>query len=246
MKSAVDQLVSASPRAVPDMIFEAAVLESSSSPSLSGVPHSPRAPRSRAREQLKPSRLSQLRLSDLLVPVALSLLLFVAVCAAFPAAIAPYLPTDMQTDAILSEPGRAHWFGTDQFGRDVFSLVVYGARQSVLIGVFAVLISCSVGVSIGLLAGYAGGWLDTALMRFIDMWMAIPNILLAIALSSVLGPSLVNTIFAISITTIPRYARVLRGQALSVRSRPFIEATSFRTARLRSWCWRRLASAPRS
>ncbi|MEI9939073.1 MAG: ABC transporter permease [Pseudomonadota bacterium] len=222
MKSAVDRLVSASPRAVPEMIFEAAVLEPSSSPTLSGVP---RAARSRTTERLKPSRLSQLRLSDLLLPVALSLLLFVAVCAAFPALIAPYLPTDMQTDAILSEPARAHWFGTDQFGRDVFSLVVYGARQSVLIGVFAVLISCSVGVSIGLLAGYAGGWLDTALMRFIDMWMAIPNILLAIALSTVLGPSLVNTIFAISITTIPRYARVLRGQALAVRGRPFIEAS---------------------
>ncbi len=107
----------------------------------------------------------------------------------------------------------------------MFSLVVYGARQSVLIGIFAVLISCTVGVSIGLTAGYAGGWLDTALMRFIDIWMAIPNILLAIALSTVLGPSLVNTIFAISVTTIPRYARILRGQALSVRSRPFIEAS---------------------
>ncbi|HKO52935.1 MAG TPA: ABC transporter permease [Polyangiaceae bacterium] len=225
MKSAVDQLVGASPRAVPDMIFENPVLQSSSAPSLSGFSATERTPRRVRREPLIPNRLRRLRVAHLLVPVSLGLLLFVAACAAFPALIAPYLPTDMHNDAILSAPRGAHWFGTDQFGRDVFSLVVYGARQSVLIGIFAVLISCSIGVSIGLTAGYAGGWLDTALMRFIDVWMAIPNILLAIALSTVLGPSLVNTIFAISITTIPRYARILRGQALSVRSRPFIEAS---------------------
>jgi len=225
MKSAVDQLVGAPPRAVPDMMFEAAALEPSISDAPRRVPQSHRAPRSHNREQPSPSRLSRLRLLDMLVPVSLLLLSFVAACAAFPGAIAPYLPTDMHTDAILSQPGQTYWFGTDQFGRDVFSLVVYGARQSVLIGIFAVLISCTIGVSIGLTAGYAGGWLDTVLMRFIDIWMAIPNILLAIALSTVLGPSLVNTIFAISITTIPRYARILRGQALSVRSRPFIEAS---------------------
>jgi len=224
MKSAVDQLLATPKRALPEIVFEAPELEPSSSPSPSVRLGQP-APRSREGAQPSRSRLSELRILDLLVPASLLLLSFVAACAAFPATIAPYLPTDMQTDSILSQPGVGHWFGTDQFGRDVFSLVVYGARQSVLIGVFSVLISCSIGVSLGLTAGYAGGWLDTALMRFIDIWMAIPNILLAIALSTVLGPSLVNTIFAISITTIPRYARILRGQALSVRSRPFIEAS---------------------
>jgi len=225
MKSAVDQLVSAPARPVPEIVFESPELETASTRPSSTGPLNPSVVRGRAREQPSGGLLSELRLADILVPGSLLLLVFVAVCAAFPASIAPYLPTDMHTDAILSAPGWAHWFGTDQFGRDVFSLVVYGARQSVLIGIFAVLISCSVGVSIGLLAGYAGGWLDTALMRFIDIWMAIPNILLAIALSTVLGPSLINTIFAISVTSIPRYARILRGQALSVRSRPFIEAS---------------------
>jgi len=225
MKSAVDQLVPAPARALPEIVFEAPELESSDSRPPSGVQLGQRAPRNRAKEQPNEGRFSQLSLSAVLVPTSLVLPVFVAACAAFPALVAPYLPTDMQTDAILSAPGRAHFFGTDQFGRDVFSLVVYGARQSVLIGVFAVLISCSIGVSLGLTAGYAGGWLDTVLMRLIDTWMAIPNILLAIALSTVLGPSLVNTIFAISVTTIPRYARILRGQALSVRSRPFIEAS---------------------
>ncbi|MET0794768.1 MAG: ABC transporter permease, partial [Polyangiaceae bacterium] len=169
--------------------------------------------------------LSRIQLSDALVVGSLLMLAWVVACALFPGVIAPSLPTDMHADAILARPGAAHWFGTDQFGRDVFSLVVYGARQSVLTGVFAVAISCTFGVSIGLTAGYSGGWLDTLLMRFIDVWLSIPNILLAIALSTVLGPSLHNTILAISLATIPRYARVLRGQALAVRSRPFIEAS---------------------
>jgi peptide/nickel transport system permease protein len=217
MKSAADQLVAVPARALPEIVFEHPELESPERQPPSEVSLAPRAPASRFPEQPLPGWLSRLGLSDALVPASLLLLTFVLICAAFPSVVAPYLPTDMHTDSILLPPGQGYWFGTDQFGRDVFSLVVYGARQSVLIGIFA--------VSLGLTAGYAGGWIDTALMRVIDTWLAIPNILLAIALSTVLGPSLVNTIFAISITTIPRYARILRGQALSVRSRPFIEAS---------------------
>lgn len=160
----------------------------------------------------------------LLLGASVLLLVFVAACALVPSWIAPVLPTDMDSGAILSPPGLSHLFGTDQFGRDVFSLVVYGARQSVLIGMFAVLISCSCGISIGLTAGYAGGWVDKAMMRFIDVWMAIPSMLLALSLSAALGPSLPNTILAVSVATTPRYARVLRGQALSLRNRPFVEA----------------------
>jgi peptide/nickel transport system permease protein len=226
MKSAVDQLPSAQSRAIPEVLFEAP----SRPPSVSLPPTKQlsvvaSAPQGGARTEEKSSWLGRLRLADALVVGSLIVLAIVVACAAFPSAIAPYLPTDMRSDAILLQPGAGHWFGTDQFGRDIFSLVVYGARQSVLIGVFAVLISCSVGVTIGLTAGYAGGWLDTALMRFVDVWLAIPGILLAISLSTVLGPSLINTILAVSVTTIPRYARVLRGQALSVRTRPFIEAS---------------------
>lgn len=224
MKSAAEQLVAAPARALPEIVFDTVELDSDQGQQAM-LPQGQLTPRGRGKEEPNETWLAQLSLTDVLMPIPLLLLAFVAVCAAFPALIAPYLPTDMHTDAILSSPALSHLFGTDQFGRDVFSLVVYGARQSVLIGIFAVLISCSIGVSLGLIAGYAGGWLDTALMRLIDIWLAIPNILLAIALSTVLGPSLVNTIFAISITTLPRYARVLRGQALSVRSRPFIEAS---------------------
>jgi peptide/nickel transport system permease protein len=130
----------------------------------------------------------------------------------------------MQSDAILQAPGGAFPLGTDQFGRDVLSLVIHGARQSLLIGLFAVLISSSVGVSIGLLAGYAGGLIDMCVMRFFDVWMSIPSILLAIALSTALGPGLSTTILAVSVAQIPRYARVLRGQALSIRGRAFVQA----------------------
>jgi peptide/nickel transport system permease protein len=149
---------------------------------------------------------------------------FMVTCALFPAWVAPFPATEMRGDAILVPPGAAHWFGTDQFGRDVFSLVVYGARQSLATGSCSVLISCSLGVALGLIAGYAGGWLDALLMRVIDVWLSIPGILLAIALSAALGPSLACTVLAVSVAAIPRYARVLRAQALVVRQRPFIEA----------------------
>jgi peptide/nickel transport system permease protein len=226
MKSAVDQLASAPSRAMPEVLFEAPTRPPSVSlPTVRPLSEPARVPHSRVRSEAKPSGFARFRVANVLTVASLLVLAFVVACAAFPSAIAPYLPTDMRSDAILAPPGTGHWFGTDQFGRDVFSLVVYGARQSVLIGVFAVLISCSVGVSIGLTAGYAGGWIDTALMRVVDIWMAIPSILLAIALSAALGPSLINTILAVSVTMVPRYARVLRGQALSVRTRPFIEAS---------------------
>lgn len=158
------------------------------------------------------------------LPLALAVLAFLAVCALVPGWVAPYAPGDMQGDAILGAPSLAHWFGTDAFGRDVFSLVVFGARQSLLLGLSAVIVGGSVGVLFGILAGYAGGRLDAVLMRLIDVWMAVPNLLLAIALATALGPGVVNTILAISMAMAPRYARVLRGQAISVRSRPFIEA----------------------
>jgi peptide/nickel transport system permease protein len=226
MKSAVSELSGELVRTAPDVLFEAPEREPAVSlPPARRVSSAPRVPQQRRASTAPTGLLSRVQLSDALVVGSLLMLAWVVACAILPGVIAPSLPTDMNADAILAAPSIAHWFGTDQFGRDVFSLVVYGARQSVLIGVCAVAISCTVGMSIGLTAGYAGGWLDTLLMRLIDVWLSIPSILLAIALSTVLGPSLHNTILAISLATIPRYARVLRGQALAVRSRPFIEAS---------------------
>jgi len=173
----------------------------------------------------KPKRRSAIqRPGTALTWLSLLLLAMVAACALAPGLVAPYSPTTMHSDAILQRPGATHWFGTEQFGRDVLSLVVHGARQSLSIGLAAVFVGCALGVSLGLLAGYAGGWLDKLLMRLTDVWMAVPNLLLAIAIAAALRPSVANTILAISVAMVPRYARVLRGQALAVRGRSFVEA----------------------
>jgi peptide/nickel transport system permease protein len=160
---------------------------------------------------------------ELVTWAALSVVAAVAVAALFPEQLAPFGPTHLH-DAVLDAPGATHPFGTDQFGRDVLSLVIYGARQSILMGIAAVAVGATLGVSVGICAGYLGGKVDFLLMRAIDVWMAVPSILLAISVSTALGPSLGTTILAVSLASVPRYARVLRGQALSVRSRPFIQA----------------------
>jgi peptide/nickel transport system permease protein len=192
--------------------------EDAAVPSRSDLPTGPDTRTARSAAALPAVLLRLPQLASALIVIA------VLVCALVPQLIAPYGPTDMDSSATLVAPGGVHHLGTDQFGRDVLSLVIYGARQSVLMAVFAMLISCSAGVSLGLLAGYAGGIWDLLLMRFIDIWMAIPSILLAIAICTALSPSLQTTILAVSVAMIPRYARVLRGQALAIRSRPFILA----------------------
>nr|WP_231507726.1 ABC transporter permease [Bacillus sp. UNC41MFS5] len=163
--------------------------------------------------------------SNIIVFLSLLMIVFLICCAIFPQWIAPYSPTDMNTQLIMNFPSSSHIFGTDQFGRDIFSLIIYGARQSLLTGVAAVLLGGLAGTIIGLIAGYTGGVIDTILMRFIDVLMTIPNILLAIAISSALGASLGNIILAISIASIPGYARVIRSQVIAIKSRPFVDAS---------------------
>lgn len=184
----------------------------------------PTLSRSREREfKLRPRGL-RFKPGRVLVIGSLVLLAWVLACALAPQWLATHSATEMRSDAVLLPPGLDHWFGTDPFGRDVYSLVVHGARQSLAIGLAAVLVGGTLGVAIGVLAGYAGGWLDTLLMRLTDIWMAVPNLLLAIGIATALGPGIANTILAISVAAVPRYARVLRGQAMSVRGRPFIDA----------------------
>jgi peptide/nickel transport system permease protein len=132
-------------------------------------------------------------------------------------------PTHMDVAARLTPPNRAHWFGTDDVGRDVFSRVVYGARLSILVGAAVVVFSMVVGVLCGLLAGHYPR-LDNPIMRVMDGLMAFPAIVLAIALMASLGPSVLNVVIAIGVVYSPRVARVVRGSVLVVRETAYVEA----------------------
>lgn len=138
--------------------------------------------------------------------------------------IAPYDPIEQNMQVMLESPSWSHPFGTDEFGRDIFSRIIYGAQISLMIGVVGVLISIIFGVAFGTIAGYFGGRIDSLIMRVIDIMMAFPSFLLALAIVSVLGPGLINVMFAIGIFSIPAFARIARGAVISVKSKEFIEA----------------------
>ncbi|MGC5775051.1 ABC transporter permease [Paenibacillus pabuli] len=163
--------------------------------------------------------------SRLFFYAALLVVVFTVTCAIVPGWIAPYDPTQMMTDAILQAPSAAHLFGTDYFGRDIFSVVVHGSRDSLLIGFASVLVGGIVGSALGIIAGYAGGVLDTITMRAVDILMAVPGVLLALSVAAALGPGLLNIALAVAVSSIPGYARVMRGQVMSVKGLPFITAT---------------------
>lgn len=138
--------------------------------------------------------------------------------------IAPYDYTAMDIVAAQQGPSAAHWFGTDELGRDIFSRVLYGGRYSISMGVLAVMISTTVGMTIGAIAGYFGGKVDNILMRLLDVIQSLPAMLLSIVLSAVLGPGYFNTILALSVNGMPASARMLRAQMLKVRGNEYIEA----------------------
>ncbi|MDD7261083.1 MAG: ABC transporter permease [Fusobacterium mortiferum] len=124
----------------------------------------------------------------------------------------------------LQGPSAAHWLGTDEFGRDIFVRLVHGTRVSLQVGIVAVGISIVIGGILGAVAGYYGGKLDNTIMRIMDIFLAVPSILLAIAIVSALGPSIINLMLAISISSVPSYARIVRASVLSIRDQEFIEA----------------------
>lgn len=152
--------------------------------------------------------------------IILTLIVFIAVFSPF---IAPYDPNAVSPTLRLRWPSAEHWFGTDMLGRDLFSRVVYGARVSLFVGFTVALVSSLIGLIIGLLSGYIK-LVDGILMRIMDVFMAIPPILLAIALSALTQGGIGNVIFAITVTEIPRVSRVIRSVVLAVRAQPFIEA----------------------
>ncbi|WP_428492092.1 ABC transporter permease [Rhodopila sp.] len=151
------------------------------------------------------------------------IVLFVAAALLAPL-IAPFDPIATSWTAIRKAPSAAHWMGTDENGRDVFSRVLFGARASLLAGVVSVLIAAGIGVPAGLLAGFSGGWIDAALSRLTDAMLACPFLILAIALTAFLGPDLANAMIAIGVSTAPRFMRVARAATLEVNSADYIQA----------------------
>ncbi|TMC77611.1 MAG: ABC transporter permease [Chloroflexi bacterium] len=144
--------------------------------------------------------------------------------AAFAPIVAPYDPIKVNVSDALIAPNWTHLLGTDDLGRDVLSRVIWGSRVSLSVGVISVSIGFFVGVSVGLAAGYLGGVFDLLAMRVIDALLAFPALVLAIAITSALGPQIQNAMIAIGIVAIPAYARLTRGQVLAVRAREFIVA----------------------
>ncbi len=138
--------------------------------------------------------------------------------------IAPYDPIKTNIRDRLQGPSAAHLFGTDDLGRDIFSRVLYGTRISLKVGLISVSIATSIGLLLGLLAGYLGGWVDTLVMRTMDVLFAFPAVLLAIAIMAVLGQSTTNVMIAVGIVYVPIFARITRGSVLAVRELEFIEA----------------------
>jgi peptide/nickel transport system permease protein len=153
--------------------------------------------------------------------VVVVLLILVALLAPW---IAPYDPTATSFSTVRKAPSWAHWLGTDEVGRDILSRVIFGARASLSAGLVSVGIAVGAGVPLGLLAGYAGGWIDAVLSRLVDAMLAIPFLILAIALAAFLGPSLGNAMIAIGVTATPVFVRLTRGQTLSAKVEDYVEA----------------------
>jgi len=152
----------------------------------------------------------------------------------FTAAFAPWIATQSPTAQSLSDrlqaPSAAHWLGTDELGRDIFSRIVYGSRLTLYVVGLVVIIVGPVGLLVGTVAGYFGGWVDTVLMRITDIFLAFPRLILALAFVAALGPGIENAIIAIAITAWPPYARMARAETLTVRKADYIAAARIQGA----------------
>ena len=174
--------------------------------------------RSRAAEtwrRLKKNKVAMVSLAVLIAIILISVLAPV---------IAPYDYAETDKQNTLAGPSKEHWLGTDRLGRDILSRLIWGGRQSLQMGIIAVLIAAVVGVIIGSIAGYFGGWLDNLLMRILDIYQSIPMMLLCITFAAILGPSLRNAIIAIGVSMVPAFARMMRASILTVRESEYIEA----------------------
>jgi peptide/nickel transport system permease protein len=148
-------------------------------------------------------------------------LIFVAI---FASLLAPFDPYKINSARLLQVPSVSHWMGTDEYGRDIFSRIIWGSRISLLVGLMAVVVGTTSGAVLGLICGYFGGRVDYIIQRFMDVLMAFPGLILALAMVTALGPNITNVIFALSVTIMPGASRVIRASAMALRESPFVDA----------------------
>lgn len=170
------------------------------------------------------SRFAKRFLRHRLAAVGSSIILLLIFTALLGHRVAPYDPVALDFEARLTGPSAAHWLGTDEFGRDVFSRILHGASVSLQVALIAVSISTAIGVLLGALAAFYGGWLEETVMRFMDVLFAFPAVLLAITVMAILGRGVENAMIAIAIVYVPIFARVTRGAVIGVRNAEFVNA----------------------
>jgi glutathione transport system permease protein len=159
-----------------------------------------------------------------LAMAAACVLALLVASAAFAPWIAPYDPNSADYEYILAPPSVAHWAGTDAFGRDILSRIIFGGRISLAVGFLSVTIGGIVGIALGLIAGFYGRWLDSLIMRMSDVLLAFPGILLAIGVIAILGPGIDNVIYAVAVFSVPVFARLVRGSTLALKNAPYVDA----------------------
>lgn len=157
--------------------------------------------------------------------VCILFLFIVSIVGIFAPVIAPFDPEELFYDSILEAPNKEHLLGTDAIGRDLLSRLIYGVRVTLTVSLLAVAITFFLGTFIGLVCAYVGGWVDNVLMRIMDILLALPSIILALAIVAILGPSLTNAMIAVGVASIPGFARLIRGAALTIKSSMFVEAS---------------------
>ena len=156
--------------------------------------------------------------------VSLFVLLALVLIAIFAPLIAPYSYSEQNVLNSNASPSSEHLLGTDDLGRDILSRLIYGTRQSLQMGIFAVAIGSISGIIVGSISGYFGSWVDNLCMRLLDIYQAIPMFLLCVALAAILGPSLRNAIIALGLGVVPGFARIMRASVMTVREKEYIEA----------------------
>lgn len=170
--------------------------------------------------------ISRMLVKNKMAMLGLIILIILILLAIFADVIADYdtVVIKQNLSERLMSPNSKHWLGTDEFGRDIFARLIHGARVSLKVGIIAVSISIIVGGILGAFSGFYGGQVDNVIMRIMDIFLAVPSILLAIAIVSALGPNIINLMIAVSVSSVPSYARIVRASVLSIRDQEFIEA----------------------